>query len=87
MKRYVVWCLSVGFLMVGCKEKVTSEAHNAPTTPNIVLFLVDDMGWQDTSVAFWNQRTPYNDLYQTPNMERLHKPMPLRFVPLHVLVL
>jgi len=41
--------------------------------PNIVLFFVDDMGWQDTSVSFWNQRTPYNDLYQTPNMERLAK--------------
>ncbi|WP_396590972.1 sulfatase [Allomuricauda sp. R78024] len=39
--------------------------------PNIVLFLVDDMGWQDTSVPFWSQRTEYNDLYHTPNMERL----------------
>ena len=28
-------------------------------------------GWQDTSVPFWNQRTAYNDLYSTPNMERL----------------
>lgn len=39
--------------------------------PNIVLFLVDDMGWQDTSVPFWTQRTPLNDTYETPNMERL----------------
>ena len=21
--------------------------------PNIIFFLVDDMGWQDTSVPFW----------------------------------
>lgn len=28
--------------------------------PNIVLFLVDDMGWQDTSVPFWDQETPFN---------------------------
>ena len=21
--------------------------------PNIIIFLVDDMGWQDTSVPFW----------------------------------
>ena len=39
--------------------------------PNIILFMVDDMGWQDTSVPFWTQRTPLNDKYETPNMERL----------------
>ena len=41
------------------------------TRPNIILFLVDDMGWQDTSVPFWTERTFYNDRYETPNMERL----------------
>ncbi|HUT26110.1 MAG TPA: sulfatase [Sumerlaeia bacterium] len=39
--------------------------------PNIVLFLVDDMGWQDTSVPFHAERTPFNDRFRTPNMERL----------------
>ena len=39
--------------------------------PNIVLFMVDDMGWQDTSVPFWTRRTPLNATYETPNMERL----------------
>jgi arylsulfatase A-like enzyme len=39
--------------------------------PNIVLFLVDDMGWQDTSVPFWEKETHFNKRYQTPNMERL----------------
>ena len=42
-----------------------------PTKPNIVLFLVDDMGWQDTSVPFWNEPTPFNRHYHTPSMERL----------------
>ena len=41
--------------------------------PNIVLFLVDDMGWQDTSVPFHAERTPFNDHFRTPNMERLAK--------------
>ncbi|NWJ52514.1 MAG: sulfatase [Bacteroidetes bacterium] len=41
--------------------------------PNIILFLVDDMGWQDTSVPFWTQRTPFNDRYHTPNMVRMAK--------------
>lgn len=29
------------------------------------------MGWQDTSLPFWTERTPYNDMFETPNMERL----------------
>lgn len=33
--------------------------------------MVDDMGWQDTSVPFWTQATPLNARYHTPNMERL----------------
>ena len=39
--------------------------------PNIIFFLVDDMGWQDTSVPFWTKKTFYNERYETPNMERL----------------
>ena len=39
--------------------------------PNIIFFLVDDMGWQDTSVPFWDKRTPSNAKFHTPNMERL----------------
>ncbi len=39
--------------------------------PNIVMFLVDDMGWQDTSEPFWTEPTPFNERYRTPNMERL----------------
>ena len=49
------------------------ESCKAPDKqpPNIILFFVDDLGWQDTSVPFWNKSTPYNQRYQTPNMERL----------------
>ncbi|MDO5571519.1 MAG: sulfatase [Bacteroidales bacterium] len=39
--------------------------------PNIILFLVDDMGWEDTSVPFWSKATELNKIYETPNMERL----------------
>ncbi len=42
-----------------------------PPPPNIVLFVVDDMGWQDTSVPFHTSVTPWNRRYRTPNMERL----------------
>lgn len=25
--------------------------------PNIILFRVDDMGWEDTSLPFWTEKT------------------------------
>ncbi len=43
----------------------------AQQQPNIILFLVDDMGWQDTSVPFYQEPTLLNSRYRTPNMERL----------------
>jgi arylsulfatase A-like enzyme len=39
--------------------------------PNVIVFLVDDMGWQDTSVPFHTETTELNRIYRTPNMERL----------------
>lgn len=45
--------------------------------PNIMVFLVDDMGVMDTSVPFLTddkgkpKRYPLNDFYRTPGMERL----------------
>ena len=43
----------------------------AQQPPNIIVFLIDDMGWQDTSVPFWTTKTAQNKLYRTPNMEKL----------------
>ncbi|SVC06351.1 uncharacterized protein METZ01_LOCUS259205, partial [marine metagenome] len=63
MKR----ALGIFAFLLGC------HAFAAPKPPNIVLFLVDDMGWQDTSVPFHSERTPFNDHFRTPNMERLAK--------------
>ena len=39
--------------------------------PNLVLIVVDDMGWQDTSVPFHSEVTALNRRYRTPAMERL----------------
>ncbi len=55
----------------------TSAASVAASQPNIVIFLVDDMGVMDTSLPFLTdesgkpKRYPLNDFYRTPNMERL----------------
>ncbi|MDB4459057.1 sulfatase [bacterium] len=46
-------------------------AERSSEKPNIILFIVDDMGWQDTSVEFHTERTVWNDLYHTPSMEEL----------------
>ena len=43
----------------------------AQNKPNIIVFLVDDMGWQDCSLPFYKERTKWNDIYKTPNLERL----------------
>lgn len=53
-----------------------ASASTAAERPNILFFLVDDMGIGDTSVPFLYkdgkpQRIPLNDLYRTPNMEKL----------------
>jgi arylsulfatase A-like enzyme len=64
---FVVLGLLGTFVSVTCRAAETRPKHR----PNIIVFLVDDMGWQDTSVPFWTRRTPFNDRYHTPNMERL----------------
>ncbi len=52
-------------------------SSRAADTPNIMVFLVDDMGLMDTSVPFLTddqgrpKRYPLNDYYRTPGMERL----------------
>lgn len=49
----------------------------AQEKPNIIVFLVDDMGLMDTQVPFITDkkgnavRYPLNDWYRTPNMERM----------------
>ncbi len=64
--RYAVF-ISILLLVAA----VTPSHHELSEQPNIILFLVDDMGWQDTSVPFHTTATPLNQTYHTPNMERL----------------
>ena len=50
---------------------VAQHMRSGKPRPNIILFLVDDMGWQDTSVPFHREVTELNRQYHTPHMERL----------------
>lgn len=38
---------------------------------NILIFLVDDLGWQDVSLPFADSVTHWNRLYRTPNLVKL----------------
>ena len=58
-------------LSSACLSGLMSPAQHKSDKPNIIFFLVDDMGWQETSVPFWTERTMLNDRYHTPNMEAL----------------
>ena len=45
---------------------LAATSLSAASRPNVVLFLVDDMGWMDS--------TPYGSkYYETPNMDKLAK--------------
>jgi arylsulfatase A-like enzyme len=55
-----------------CLPKNTQAAEGTlDKRPNLVLFLVDDLGWQDLSVPLHSSKTAFNERYRTPNVERL----------------
>lgn len=76
MFRYV---FILAFL--SCLKPCLSSADQAvsETQPNLVVFLVDDMGLMDSSVPFLTDNAgnpvkhPLNNWYRTPSMERLAK--------------
>jgi arylsulfatase A-like enzyme len=68
----------VDWLLAACAFCVLAQAvaiaeETSSRRPNVVLFLVDDMGWQDTSVPFHTEVTDFNRRYRTPHMEQLAK--------------
>ena len=66
LRNIVVFLL--GLIYLPACTTTSSKEHKQY---NIIMFLVDDMGWQDTSEPFWTEETPLNQKYHTPNMERL----------------
>jgi arylsulfatase A-like enzyme len=58
-----LFLLVAGMMLSTARNAIAAETQPAGQ-PNIVLFLVDDMGWMDS--------TPYGSkYYETPNMKRL----------------
>jgi arylsulfatase A-like enzyme len=80
MRRFVHSCsvlflALVAFILTFDSPAIAADAVSGQ--PNIVVFLVDDMGVMDSSVAFLTddqgapKRYPLNEFYRTPNMERM----------------
>lgn len=67
---------AVAMLILLCTSSCATTKKE-PTPPNIIVFLIDDMGLMDTSVPFITdakghpEKFPLNDFYITPNMEKL----------------
>lgn len=55
-----------------CGQYALDESDSsAQSRPNIIFFITDDYGWQDTSEPMWKEQTDLNKTFRTPNMERL----------------
>ncbi|SHM57346.1 Arylsulfatase A [Chitinophaga jiangningensis] len=65
MKNHISATILGLLLLTGSTQAQQKQA------PNIILFLVDDMGWMDNSVPFSGAKLTLNQRYHTPNMERL----------------
>lgn len=70
--RFLIATLLISLGLTSCTSQ---EKEELP--PNIIIFLIDDMGLMDTSVPFLTdadgnpQKHPLNAYYRTPNMEQL----------------
>lgn len=74
--RFIIQRSVFALLIVSGVVSCTS-ATQEDTPPNIIVFLVDDMGLMDTSVPFLTDSAghpkahPLNHFYRTPHMEKL----------------
>ena len=70
--RFPIFAILALLLATSCATK-----KKATPPPNIIVFLIDDMGLMDTSLPFLTdgkghlEKYPLNDFYITPNMEKL----------------
>ncbi|MFT5289156.1 MAG: arylsulfatase A-like enzyme [Candidatus Paceibacteria bacterium] len=72
--KIVIMLLCFTIVSMFCFQDATAqsiEGEAIPPRPNIIVFLVDDMGWTDTSIPFHTETTELNRRYQTPHMARL----------------
>ena len=56
MKNILTKSAIIYSLLIFCSSGSIGHYQNDQKQPNIIFFLVDDMGWQDTSVPFWTEK-------------------------------
>lgn len=77
MNKFRLTSYLASFAMLVLFNSACASKEEATSSPNIIVFLVDDMGLMDTSVPFLTDADgnsvtyPLNNFYQTPNMEML----------------
>ena len=70
MLRFVCVCI----MFLGCNRlsEAVDTIDTASSSPNIIIFYVDDLGWADTSVLMMDgDNESVSDFNQTPALERL----------------
>ncbi len=59
-----ILCLAALFIVTACGNAPTSAQNTSIWRPNILLILVDDLGWSDTGIYG-------SSFYETPNIDEL----------------
>ncbi|QHI70659.1 sulfatase [Tichowtungia aerotolerans] len=68
-RRFLVFgTILVGNILDGF---LPAFAKSEEKRPNVLMFLVDDLGWNDTSLVWRGEETLYNERYRTPNIQKL----------------
>ncbi|HIO65694.1 MAG TPA: sulfatase [Planctomycetes bacterium] len=70
MKSVILTPLLALISSICCSESLLAVPVDA-VPPNILFFIVDDLGWQDTSLKLHAQGPPHRDAYRTPQLQRL----------------
>lgn len=71
MHRAIRFLTMMVWLAGGISVLASGPPPDEEPGPNIIVFLVDDLGWQDTSVVFDDQASMFQQHFRTPNLERL----------------
>jgi len=61
---YYCTFLAIILVLSACSTNTSKHKQSLPTSPNVVFFLVDDLGWTD--VACYG-----SEIYKTPNIDKL----------------
>ena len=73
--KIVFFPIGMLMLLFSCDSTQSSEEKKIyPSSPNFILILADDQGWNGTSVKMmYNEPSSKSDYFETPNLEILAK--------------